>query len=94
MIILTLYYFENKQFNQRQQIYRTEISSKVQSIENNWTAGRSVDYILENGQVITLLSSEKLYIGDSIYKKSTDSTLVIYRKRKSSYIFLRTQKYN
>lgn len=93
LIFFVIIYFENKQYKEREKFYETEVRSKICKTNENWTTGRSKDYILEDGNLITLLSKEKLKIGDSISKEKDSWKFRIYTIKDNKYIFIKEYFY-
>lgn len=58
------------------------INSHIVKKKNNWTGGRSYDYITEDNITITMMSNHSLLIGDSISKAANSDDFKVYRKNK------------
>lgn len=90
IIIGFICFFEVKGFLERKRIIGNEINETIVSINNNWTRGRSYDYITKSNYKITLINNDTLSIGDSISKKANNNKYDIFRKKEGSYYFLRS----
>lgn len=80
-------FFETKAFFERKKFIENEVNEKIVEIKNNWTGGRSYDYITKNNYKITLVNSDTLLIGDSISKKVNTTKLNVFRKKEGKYEF-------
>jgi len=83
IVIFTIFYFERKGYKEKKELYKTQLENKIIKIKNNWSGGRSYDYITDNDIVITILNSDTLRIGDSISKPANAKNLDVYRKSKN-----------
>jgi|SRR5690606_13664999 len=83
-------FFEIKQFLERKKTIQNEINEIIIEINNNWTGGRSYDYVTKNNYIITLINTDTLLIGDSISKKINTPKFDVFRKKNGKYIFYKT----
>lgn len=81
-------FFETKAFFERKKFTQNEVNEKIIEIKNNWTGGRSFDYITNNYKV-TLLNIDTLFIGDSISKEVNTTKFSVFRKEEGNYFFLK-----
>lgn len=83
-----IYFFNRKSSLERQQFFETELNNCIIAKKNNWSGGRSYNYITNNGITIILLQRDNsIQIGDSIVKKSNSNIFNIYRKTNNNYQF-------
>jgi|SRR5690606_38479526 len=80
LILGIIIYFEQKGNIERKEFYLSTINSYIIKKKNNWSGGRSYDYITKENVIITLMNSDTLKIGDSISKESNTTNFQIYRK--------------
>lgn len=80
--------FEAKEFND------ASLNNKIIKIEGNWSGGRSYDYITDSKVIITLLNDNKLYVGDSIVKKSKSWKFKVYRLDSLNNMYTFHKEYN
>jgi hypothetical protein len=87
----TITYFKDKLF------FESALNTTIVKIKNNWSGGRSYDYITKNNVIIILEYSDSLNlkIGDSVVKKSNTRIFYVYRKGEDSdYKFYRVYETN
>lgn len=83
IIVVIIVFFERKGSLEREKFYDTPINSHILIKKNNWSGGRSYDYITKSNIIITLLSNDSLKIGDSISKEAKTSKFTVYRKNQT-----------
>lgn len=95
LICCIIFFFNRKSSIERTQFFKTELTNCIVSKNNNWSGGRSYNYITDNGFVITLLKKDNsIQIGDSIVKKSDTNHISIYRKNNNKYQFYKNYSIN
>lgn len=88
-----IYFFSKKSSLERQQFLKMKLNDYVIEKKNNWSGGRSYDYITNNGIVITLLKTDNsIQIGDSIVKKNNSNIFCIHRKINNNYQFYKKHR--
>lgn len=80
-IILTIF-FQTKWYFERSDFNNSKLNSKIVKVKNNWTLGRSYDYITSEGIFITLMNTDTLYINDSIVKERSSLKFKVFRNGK------------
>ena len=83
LVVCLFLYIQIEAYIERKELYKTQLGNKIVKIKNNWSGGRSYDYITDNDIVITILNSDTLKIGDSISKPANAKNLDVYRKSKN-----------
>lgn len=86
LVLSIILFFEIKGKQERKTFFNSSLNNKITAIKNNWTGGRSYDYVVDN-IIITLSNSDTLVIGDSIFKKANTNKFEVYRKRNGNYEF-------
>lgn len=82
IIIGIVIFFEWKSSDERKVFYVSGINSHITKKNNNWSGGRSYDYLTGNNITITLLNKNSLEIGDSISKIANTNHFKVYRKNR------------
>jgi hypothetical protein len=90
LILSVILFFELKGRQERKVLFNSTLNNKVIKVKNNWSGGRSYDYITDNGIVITLLNRDTLLVGDSISKVANTSRFDVYRKNNGIFEFYKT----
>lgn len=80
LIIGIIIFFEKMNNVDRKDFYKSDINSYIVKKKNNWSGGRSYDYITDKNIIITLMNSDTLKIGDSISKENNTGNFNVYRK--------------
>lgn len=80
IIIGLIIFFERKSRMERKSFYKSNINSYIIKKSNNWSGGRSYDYLTENNVIITLMNTNSLKIRDSISKLPNTNYFKVYRK--------------
>jgi len=73
-------FFGRKGNIERNEFYKSGINSYIVEKKNNWSGGRSYDYITAKSIIITLMNSDTLKVGDSISKEINTGNFNVYRK--------------
>jgi hypothetical protein len=93
LIIGIIIFFERKGNIERKEFYTSDINSYIVKKKNNWSGGRSYDYITAKNIIITLMNSDTLKIGDSISKENNTGNFNVYRKNQlGKYKFYKNYK--
>lgn len=82
IIIGIVIFFEWKSSNERKVFYVSDINSHITKKKNNWSGGRSYDYLTGNNITITLMNKNSLEVGDSISKIANTNNFKVYRKNR------------
>ena len=92
LIIGIIIFFEKKGDTERTRFYKSNINSYIIKKKNNWSGGRSYDYITDKNIIITLLNNDTINIGDSISKEANTGDFEVYRinTKLRKYIFYKT----
>ena len=80
IILGIIIFFQIKWNLEYKKFHQTAINSLIIKKKNNWSGGRSYDYLTKNNIVITLISNNLLKVGDSISKESNTDEFEIYIK--------------
>ncbi|GAA5102800.1 hypothetical protein GCM10023210_44080 [Chryseobacterium ginsengisoli] len=82
IIVVIIFFFEYKSSNEREAFHIAKINSHIVKKKNNWSGGRSYDYLTENNITITMMNINSLTVGDSISKLANSDNFKVYRKNR------------
>lgn len=80
-MVSIIVFFEVKEYRQRKQFFETELNTTIVDIRNNWTGGRSINYVTRERIIITRVNNKfsNLRISDSVVKQSNSWDFDFYR---------------
>lgn len=93
-LVITI--FEIKGCNQSSVFYKTQLNTTITKVENNFTGGRSYDYITKEQITISLMNypSTNLRIGDSVAKEKDSWMFDVFRYDSIADSFYYFKKYD
>lgn len=89
IVVSVILFFEISRKQQITALFNNSLNNKVIKVKNNWT-GRSYDYVVDNGIVITLSKSKSLVVGDSIIKEANTGRFDVYREKNGKYEYYKS----
>jgi hypothetical protein len=94
--IVAIVLYERKVYLVEKIFFKNKLNTVVVDIENNWSGGRSYNYITKNHIVFALLNYEStnLRIGDSIVKEKNSWEFDVFRYDSIADSFYYYKKYD
>ena len=91
-----IFFFQTKSYFERKHFFKSRLNNKIIEINNNWSGGRSYDYVTNNKTVVTLINSDSfnLKLNDSIVKEGNSWEFDVFRTDEFELMYKFYKRYN